>query len=533
MNVPRVTRLLLALFVLRGVVLLCALPPAEMWDEYSHLAHVDHWATTGRPAVYGRTAVDPAFLVASARLPQPSAAGFGRTYAAFWSGLPAPPLPASLGLYEAQHPFLYYALAAPIYRAAGGRSDLPAAVAVLRAVNLACGTAALALILRWLIRNVAGPGALLLGCWVAWQPLLLLNVVRVANDALAYLLGTAVVVIALDLRRPRWWPRVAALAVLLPLAILAKVTNATLLPAVAVAMVIAAMRGSARPWTVVAAAALVAIVTAAVLGPYVAVNLHLFGLATPMQEAVANRAAGRSLWTVLTATPPTRWPVWAASWWVANALWVGGWSFLSPPRVLVVAYAALLATAAVATVARWRRLPLSSPSRWTAVAVVLCAHVGLMVHGAESYAAWGGRPSTNPWYAAVAVPWWLVLLGCGGLSLPWPAVRRLLMLGVPAVCLSTEAFGLFHQMLPTYYAAPPLSLTGLRRMATLHPAVLGPPTFLAAIAATAVLVVWIGRQVYRALPVAGGESRAICSTPSGPTFNNPAAATRDTSVTHR
>ena len=482
--------LLLALFVCRGVALACALPPGEMWDEFAHLAHVDHWAATGRPAVYGRTVVDPAFLVAMARLPQPPDAGFGQTYAPFWAGAAAAPPSPPLLLYEAQHPFLYYAMAAPVYRLAGGRAHLPAAVAALRLLNLACGTAALALILRWLCRNLPPPHALLLGCWVALQPLLLLNVVRVANDALAYLLGTVVVVTALDLHRPRLWPRVATLAVVLPVAVLAKFTNAALLPAVAVAIGVAVARRSIRPRTAGVAGVVIVAVTAAVLAPYVAFNLRTFGLATPMQEAVANRAAGRSAWAILTGAPPGLWPSWAARWWVDNGLWVGGWSFLKPPRLLVIAYKVPLTVAAVTAIVRWRALPLSPAARWTAAAVVLCVHAGLMVHATESYAAWGGRVFTNSWYAAVAVPWWLVLLGCGGLSLPWPRVRRAVMLGVPVVFVATETFGLLARMLPAYYAAPPLSSLALRRMASLHPIWLGPPTFIAA--ATAVVALWIG-----------------------------------------
>ena len=125
-------------------------------------------------------------------------------------------------------------------------------------------------------------------------------------------------------------------------------------------------------------------------------------------------------------------------------------------------------------------------------------HLGLMLHATESYAAWGGRVFTNPWYAAVAVPWWLVLLGCGGLSVPWGFVRRMVMLGVPAVCLTTEAVGVFTRMLPAYYAAPAMSALGLRRMATLHPAALGPGTFVGAVIAATVLVSGIARRAARA-----------------------------------
>ncbi len=486
----QVTGLLLAVFFARGVVLACVLPPGEMWDEYSHLAHVDQWAVTGRPAEYATTTVDPAFLAAMARLPQPPPAAFARTYGPFWTGAAAPPIPPKLGLYEAQHPFLYYALAAPVYRACGGRADLPAAVDALRLINLACGTAALALVLGWLGRNVAPAAAVVLGCWVAFQPLLLLNVVRVANDGPAFLFGTAVVVAAFDLRR-RFWVHAIAVAVLLPVAILFKVTNAALLPVVVLLMGIAVAGRTVRPAAAAAALILIGTVTAAALWPSLASNMDRFGLPTPMQEAIANRDAGRSAWAVLTAAPPRLWPVWATSWWVTNGLWVGGWSFLRPPRAYVIAYAAAVAVAGSAVVVRWRSLPLSAAARWSAVAVVGCVHVGLMVHATESFAAWGGRVFTNPWYAAVAVPWWLVLLGCGGLSLPWPAARRGLMLGVPVLFVTTEAIGVFGRMLPAYYGPGWGSMP--TRMGTLHSVATGPATLATAAVLTAVLTVLIAR----------------------------------------
>ena len=508
MTPTRTLALLLSLFALRGIALLCVLPPGEMWDEYSHLAYVDHWAQTAAPAVYGRTAVDPAFLAALVRVPQPPPVPFGRTYADFWAARGGRAVPASLPLYEAQHPFLYYALAAPVYRACGGRSDLPAAVAALRSINLGCGAVALLLILRWLAR--ATPDAavlLLLGSWVALQPLLLLNVVRVANDAMAFLLGTAVVVTALDLRRPGFRPRLLALAVLLPLAVLAKATNAALVPVVVIAVATAR-----RP---AVGLLIVGVVTAAVLAPYVAGNLHTFGVVTPMQEAVANHRAGRSTWAVLTAAPPWRWPAWAASWWVVDGLWVGGWSFLQPPRLLEAAYAAAVATAATAAVVRWRRLPLPAGSRWLAVAVVACTHLGLMWHAAQSYAAWDGRVLTNPWYAAVALPWWLILLGCGGLALPRQP-RRWVMLGVPAVFVAAEAFGVFWRMVPAYYDAPP-SVLALRRMASVHPAALGPPTAIGCgVATVAVLVVLARSAVGRTGPGPTPSPNAIARPAPSP-----------------
>ncbi len=237
-------------------------------------------------------------------------------------------------------------------------------------------------------------------------------------------------------------------------------------------------------------------------------NLHRFGLPTPMQEAVANRAAGRSTWAVLTAAPARLWPVWAASWWVTNGLWVGGWSFLRPPRACVVAYAVAVAVAGSAAVVRWRSLPVSPAARWSALAVVACVHAGLMVHATESFAAWNGRVFTNPWYAAVAVPWWLVLLGCGGLSVPWRDVRRGLLLGVPALFVTTEAVGVLGRMVPAYYAAGLGSPLAWMRMSAIHSTVLGPATLAGAAVLSAVLTVLLARHAV--LAVFDGRKQSTC-----------------------
>jgi hypothetical protein len=501
--------LLLALFFLRGIALTCALPPGEMWDESAHLAYVDHYAAAGHPAVFGQTLVDPAFRAAISALPQPPAAGFGPTYAQFWSRAPAPPV-ATAALYEAQQPFLYYAVSTPIYRATGRRSNLIAAVAALRLVNLAFGTAALALILRWLSRTVPGPSAFMLGGWVALQPLLLLNTVRVANDALACLLGTVVIVTALDLQRPRFWPRVIVLAATLPLAILAKFTNAALLPVVLVAIAMIAIRRTRSPRAALAAGTLVVAATAVVLAPYVASNLRTFGLVTPMQEAVVNHAAGRSAWRILTAVPTWRWPGWSEAWWVAHGLWVGGWSFLRPPVPCVFAYRLALGIAGGFTLCRWRMLPVPPVAKWTLVTLLACVQLGLMVHAAESFVAWNGRVTTNSWYAAVAVPWALILLGSGGLVIRHVWLRRAVMSAVPTIFVVTEAWGLFGSMLPTYYVATPLSSVCLRRMAILHPAVLGAATFVAAVGLTVVLLVVVG---WRSVRMSGQQRAAHGGTP--------------------
>jgi hypothetical protein len=468
----RTASILVSLFVLRGIVLLCILPPFEMWDEYSHLAHVDHLATTHRLTIYGQTQVPREFLAAMAKYPLPASAGFGQTYADFWAGRPGLPAPDPLGLYEAQHPPIYYALAAPIYLLCGGRAHLLTAVTVLRLLNLTIGAWTLALLLGWIRRHLPDRYAIVVGCWIALDPLLLLDVTRVANDALAYLLGTAVVLCALREidASGRSLRNLAAVCLLLPMAMLTKMTNTALLPVVVLAMLVPAIARREQIWPAMVRVAAVLVVMVAALVPYVVINFRTVGVAMPLMEAVANRDAGRSFWTVLCSMPVARSPALAISWWMINAIWVGGWSFLFPPRLLVVGCSLLMAIGGWTALVRWKQLALAPGARWLVVCLVLFTHLAMMGYATESAAAWRGQVNTNSWYAAVAIPWWLMLLACGAVSIRTRWLCLLVCIGVPAFMLLIELHGEVLQMIPAYYGHENI----LRRVLLLHPAMMLP-----------------------------------------------------------
>src|SRR3954467_1241202 len=88
----RIRRLLVGLVVCRGLVLLCALPPFEGWDEYQHVGYVQHVGETGRAASLGETQVPASLVLAQAEFPQPKNAldqigRFGAVgHAEYWSG---------------------------------------------------------------------------------------------------------------------------------------------------------------------------------------------------------------------------------------------------------------------------------------------------------------------------------------------------------------------------------------------------------------------------------------------------------------
>lgn len=493
---------MLAVFVMRGIILACILPPFEGWDEFQHVGYIDHCAHSNDPAIYQETRLDVDFIHAVAAFPLPKDAltePIGAVgYHAYWAEQSRPPpVTAPTGFYQSQHPFLYYRMMSPIYQLCGGRGNLRAVVSVLRLVNLGFASLAILLILLWIRRNLSATAAWLAAGCIVFQPILLLNAARVANDALAFFLGTIVVVLCLSLEKStRFRFTALPLAVVLPLAILSKATNLALLPLVALAYGMRMTNGHRPRLPAIAAFLATTVVFALVTGPYFVFNFQHFGVLTPMQEAVANQHFHRGLLMILTKPPLRLWPVWTWCLWVRSALWVGGWSFLQLPRWVVGSHEILMAIALVLLGIQLVRHRIKLPGNALAliVALLVLFEAGLMYHAIESYSAWPGQVTTNPWYAAVAMPWLLVLIGASLGSLHIPRVALWIGMCIPLIDIIAEACGEWLGMIPFYYGQP----NGLQRISSLHPHWLGAATLV------------IGMLMYCALLLAIGCSARAC-----------------------
>jgi hypothetical protein len=483
----QVLLLLLGVFIARGIILASVLPPFEGWDEYQHLGYIDYCAHHTEPAVYQQTRLDPDFIRKVDDFPQPrdalSLQPGAVDYQEYWAAGTKPSAKfCPVGFYQSQHPFLYYRAMVPVYRLCGGRQNLRLAVSVIRLINLAFGAVGLWLILNWIRTSLNWSLAAIAGCCVTFHPLLLLNFVRVANDALAFMLGTSIVVLCLGLDATHFKSRIIRLAIILPFAILAKATNLTLLPLVVTTWLIAPVPGR---WKLIASLAIVTCF-AVITGPYFAFNLHHFGVITPMQETIANRAAGRSLVAIVTRPPIKLWAIWAWCLWVRNALWVGGWSFLQPPRLVVACYEIAMGLGVISLCGGLLRRRISLPFGQLKLILPLIAlvHAGLMYHAVESFSATSERASANPWYAAVAIPWWMILICAGLLKSPLPRAGMIVAISIPILEFTAEVFGTTFRMIPFYYRAP--ALADLQsRLSILHPQWLGFPTL---VVCTAILI---------------------------------------------
>ncbi len=488
---------LLGIFLLRGIVLACVLPPLEMWDEYQHLAYIECIVRTDRPPVFEITRIDPTLLRRVVQLPaSPSEwlqlSRFGvLTYDQYWnrlsSGPVAPPMIQLPLIYEAQHPPLYYWLVTPVYRRFAG--DLPQAISMLRLLNVGFTAIGLGAILIWLGKICRDrKQAALLGLCVVTQPLFLLNADRVANDALAVMLGSLAIVWAMSLT-PRFIRlQSLGLGLLIGLGVMTKATDLVILPFAIVCLLLLAFRKQDRiaRRSCVESCILLVVGTAIITGHYISWSLHRYGTITPMQEAVMNREAHTRFADFLRYAPITvqrirDWRIMVQHWIIGDGLWVGGWTRLQPPRWLTAVYEMLFVlsgfTWILSRVLRKFRMsesanPFTKPLVGTRILILcLLMLLAMSYHSIQSMVAWNGSSATTPWYASLVVPWLLIGLFSG------PSIFRRSLIGgyaalVPALAcllfLGTETYGVFFQMVPRYSCLP-FSTAAFTRLSTLHP----------------------------------------------------------------
>jgi hypothetical protein len=481
---------LVALFVARGISLLCVIPPLEQWDEYQHIAYIQHFADRGEAPVLlaADAVVGDAVLRQAASMPQPApmlgqTAGTGaRSYAEYWEGLRTlaslSPQPRVL-LYEAQQGSLYYRLAGPVFRAWGGLAELRSSIAALRICNLLLAAAALGIALHTFgvlfeDRRLAA----LAGLLIASQPLFLLNALRVANDELAIAAVTIAVAWAVQPHRHDSivWAMVAGAAG--GVAFLAKGFGLLVAPLLCLAVGLSIGLGQvprARGALVLSVALVVGVLVAA---PQLLFNLEHYGSATGMIEALLNRDAGRGFAGLLGAAAEIRWPPSLAYFWLEGSSWVGGWSFLRVGSTLRSAVVTVLVLMLCGWgLAIWpRRRAAGRPFRVEGTAarlsaVVVLTTLALAYHMLHSHLA-HGQITTNPWYGALAYPWALAL-ACAGCRY-WPL--DLLRLGLPWLLIGLyvviEVSGAVLMMLPAYTGGAS-GLLALERLAELQPSALG------------------------------------------------------------
>ena len=212
---------------------------------------------------------------------------------------------------------------------------------------------------------------------------------------------------------------------------------------------------------------------------------------TSTQEVLKNARDGRTRTELLDAAVQVRWTRQLGQLWISDNLCIGGWSFLRPSRKLTRHYVqatvlGLLGWLWVVS-ARTRPAPplFRSPGTGPACAILCLSYTAaLAYHTVHSQLAWG-IPTTNPWYAAAALPWFVMLVAVGAMCWPLGRLRCALPALLAGLFVTSEAVMAWGQMATTYTGGAGGWLA-LRRLASLQPAFLGTATLLVATAGAVV-----------------------------------------------
>jgi hypothetical protein len=234
-------------------------------------------------------------------------------------------------------------------------------------------------------------------------------------------------------------------------------------------------------------------------------NIERFGMLTPLQEAVANRENGKTTADLLNVAREIRWWRELTSRYVKNSLWAGGWSFLTCGSFIREAHLYNVIAAAAGALFLFgirRRGRPAPPTRLhfrsdrfitrrpeTLVLLILLglfSVAGLMYHMLHSRLA-HGMVATNPWYAAVAFPWLIVLFCQGAALLPGRLLGWIVVFDMAWVYVAAEIHGTLGVMVPAYtgYAWGDAARS---RLDALHPAFLGTQWTIPALCLTAILL---------------------------------------------
>jgi hypothetical protein len=403
--------LLLVAVALAGVAQIAFLPPWEGYDETAHWSYVQQLADRGHAPryYYDKLSADlDAYRGPMANGPVQD----HPTYRAFR----AHSLPATLGgraigagptafhpgLYpnwQAQHPPLYYALLAPIYRLAAHLGWLDHLLA-LRLASWALAVGGLATASLGMLR--LGPtfsrAAVAAAAWPFLAPEFFPDMARLGNDSLCLLLfGVAWVLLLRILTRRASPTLMLGLGVALGLGLL---TKALFLPISAGVVALVALDGWRRGgWRGLGWPVLVGVLTLAIGGWWYLGKLQETGSLIGAEEFIRLKQAG-GLVSGLRKHLSAAALAWGVAGMATSFVWAGTWSFAQPPVWTLAGPMLLLGVPLILWL--WR-LPRARLIRWAPVFVIAPMVLGLAYHVLVMIALSGGA-STPTWYLFVLTP---------------------------------------------------------------------------------------------------------------------------------
>jgi len=530
----RISLAIALIVVVRGLFVLCVLPPFEGWDEFSHIAYVVYLKETAELPQPESSNTPASMASMMKQYPHPwgdwaqtGTNGWGtKEYKTFWEPQTqsAPPELKRVPLYEAAQPPFYYLVALPCWNIFSRISDL-SGIYALRILNiLFLGTAVFVFLqaLRWCIPSIRH--RMVVGLLIGFCPLFVITAARISNDALAILFSSLtfyflIRALAVDARRARWF---ALASVCLGLGILTKANVMAMIPPVAASICWLTYRKELQPAGALKLAATCALVVIAVLAPlyiYYAVKLHEVYRPTRILSSHSQDKSTLWMWGHFFHVG---WSTYLREWLFTRELWNSGWSALTAPAWLTFPYRIFLYAFWLVVVASglwrgWRRSPPKDHPEYlfgdTKFLILFGASVLSMLAALAYFATmvlanWG-FVFVTPSYFMIVFPAWTCLVYQAALL-----VRRSFALWsagiLIALYVAAEMVGTLWIMPSVFSATTSLPIMWSRTI-SFHP-IFPNPWFIAPC-----LAVIVGLTIYVLL----GARNGVRSNPFEPVESNP------------
>jgi 4-amino-4-deoxy-L-arabinose transferase-like glycosyltransferase len=435
MKVPSPPRALIALMLLSSLLLGLAqaalLPPFEGFDEHAHYSYIQQVAETGHwPRLGDRMSKDVDDYLALA--PGPDSIPRKWSHHAFfsasanvvatardWIHSPRPQprawTPGQIENWQAQHPPLYYALLAPVYRATRTLS-FAGQLYALRAFSCLLAWAGLCIVAVAALRGAiperaAAPVALAIAAWPLLFPMWFPEMGRLGNDSLATVFAALLFLVAWRVVATNATRHFILLGVVLGFALLTKATFLPVVAAIFAALGLHALFGDSSGPRVqrLVRLCLAAATMLAIGGWWYASKLIETGSVIGSSDVVRMHASGGLIAGLMQNMRPM--DLVLMPWgFVASFLWAGTWSFVVPPRLFLLPLVALLGMLGYATYRALRQRGVHPVDGFALLTLGLFLGA-LSYHSAVALSTASG---TSPaWYLHSMAPILALLVGYG------------------------------------------------------------------------------------------------------------------------
>jgi 4-amino-4-deoxy-L-arabinose transferase-like glycosyltransferase len=486
--------LLGVLFFLRGLQIQCLYPPLEGPDEYQHIAYMVYLIEEHKSPQFGKAMVPKSLypkLLANPHCTydwqQTQKIGCLR-YEDFYEQQPLrieeSDKAIDIGLYQAQHPPLYYILFSPVFSWVTNSFGFRQAVYTLRLINILLASVAIVCLVSPAKTIFKEKKSILLGMLaISLHPMFMTYVSRVANDPLALVFAGLAVFVLTQMTHNRYLIIKATLiGCLIGLGVLTKLIAFCLLPAslVFLGYLLWKHRISLRK-TIICALTIISwyfILTF----QYHFQNYSAFGTIFPSSDTVNNAAAGKTFLDVIGQIRLEHIVTYFGIRLVASNLWTSGWSFLYPPVVLIFIFMCILAAALfglLPVIFIRLRNPAQNHLRFPPN-LILCCLIVIFSFGAAYVQALNsishmGRISTTPYYVMIGYPAFLTcfLAAARGYGKAGPAVIASSLI---VFFLAIEYYCVLRIAIPHWANANRLSVI-FERLASIHPTFPAPQYF--------------------------------------------------------